>query len=85
MANQLTIRIGKTGGVTMQSLALAVAAAAGSQAFAFTAAAQPAESLEPCEAVNPIFYPESLIAIGGALVVGVLVGVWVTRNRQTRK
>ncbi len=74
MVNPLTIRISKTSGVTVQHLALAVAAAAGSQFLAFTATAQPAEELEPCETTNPIFYPESMIAIGVALVLGAVLG-----------
>lgn len=64
MANQLTIRNDAASGAAARSLALAVAAAAGSQVLAFPAAAQePREVSAACkmcatECGNPIFYPE---------------------------
>ncbi|HEY7754108.1 MAG TPA: hypothetical protein VH856_09860 [Steroidobacteraceae bacterium] len=82
MANQLTIRNDKACGDTARSLALAVAAAAGSQVLAFTAVAQDNEVIGP-EEPDPIFYPE----VVGAFVVGVVVGVVAVQlyNRSRKK
>ncbi|MGE0031764.1 MAG: hypothetical protein AB7T20_11645 [Steroidobacteraceae bacterium] len=84
MTNQLTVRIDVENGIAVMSRSasarnLAVAAAAGSQAFAFTAAAQP---LKPCDAEddkNPIVYPEGVIIVAavagfvGAFAGGVVI------------
>lgn len=72
MANQMTIRNDAASRITARSLALPVAAVAGSQFLAFTALAQGGSDTVAPSDPDPIFYPESLFV---AFVVGVVVGM----------
>lgn len=102
MANQLTIRTNdEVDRSSARTWILAVAAAAGSQALAFPAAAQDGlptacrECGEQCgnpifypedgSCPNPILYPESMIAIGAALVLGFLLGAGAVRMANKKQ
>lgn len=80
MTNQLTVRIDVENSTAVvsrpsavRSRTLAVAAAAGSQVLAFTAAADHHPEHHSI-ITNPIVYPESVYALVMGLGVGVLVG-----------
>lgn len=94
MANQLTIRIDADDGIAVvsrsavaRSRALAVAAAAGSQVLAVTAAAQNGD--ESGGDTVPILVPEqvAVIALAAAVggLVGAVVGVKLTRQSGGKK
>lgn len=83
MTNQLTVRIDVENGIAVVSRyaavrgrTLAVAAVAGSQVLAFTAAATHVPGHEVNENIaTPIVYPELIYGVVVGLVVGVVTGV----------
>lgn len=77
MTDQLTVRIDVENSIAVvaaRSWGLALAAAAGSQVLAGTAAASHIPGHEE-NVTNPIVYPELIYGVVAGLIVGVITGV----------